>query len=134
MPTVLGEPSDSGGASATNNAVVDAAARYRCLVETLPDEYYKLFISCHSRDVLLDSIKALEILKSGKTVRHLDRIQSFIRSFQPLFSAMDVFCQVDPIHFGTVWGGVRVLVQVCILSPKQVSKLITNADSLLQTF
>lgn len=129
MPDVLGKPSDSGVVGTTNNVVVDAAARYRCLVETLPDEYYKLFISCHSSEVLLDGIKALEILKSGKTVRHLNRIQSFIRSFQPLFSAMDVFCQVDPIHFGTVWGGVRVLVEVCIFSLKKASKLIAHANS-----
>ncbi|PVH77673.1 hypothetical protein DL98DRAFT_423446 [Cadophora sp. DSE1049] len=96
----------------SSNSVVDAAMRYRSLVETLPLEHYETFLSCCTGEALLDDVKALKILKDGKKVRQLGRIQKFVKSCEPMFAALDVFSQVDPIHFGTVWGGVRVLVQL----------------------
>ncbi|KAH7413059.1 hypothetical protein BKA64DRAFT_344230 [Cadophora sp. MPI-SDFR-AT-0126] len=106
-------PNDkSGDADISSNSVVDAAARYRVLVETLPSEHHELFLSCCTGEALLDDVKALKILKDGKKVRQLGRIQKFVKSCEPMFAALDVFSQVDPIHFGTVWGGVRVLVQL----------------------
>ena len=32
--------------------------------------------------------------------------------FKKYFAALDVFAQCDPIHAGTIWGGIRVIVEV----------------------
>lgn len=110
-----------------SSAMEDAATEYQHMVETLPDEYRNLFQSCHNEQIFLTDLDGIKRLKFGKGIshtRHLPRIQTFVQSVQPLFAALDVFCQVDPIHFATVWGGIRVLVQACEDEPFCINVLI----------
>lgn len=53
-----------------------------------------------------------EMHKSRRTKTICTRILKASERFKNYFAALDVFTQCDPIHAGTIWGGIRVVVEV----------------------
>lgn len=102
-------------ATPTSATVMGAADRFRLLVESLPDEERRLFESCNNADKLLENIKKLESkpLNKGKDRRrYMELTKTFVEALQPMFKILDTFNLVDPMHVASVWGGVRVVLQV----------------------
>lgn len=102
-------------ATPTSATVMGAADRFRVLIESLPDEERQLFESCNNADKLLKNIKNLERknLNKGKDRRrYMELTKTFIEAVQPMFKVLDTFNLVDPMHVASLWGGVRVVLQV----------------------
>lgn len=105
-------------ATPTSATVMGAADRFRLLVESLPDEERQLFESCNNADKLFDNIKSFESQnhnkgKGGKDRRrYMELTKTFIEAVQPMFKILDTFNLVDPTHVASIWGGVRVVLQV----------------------
>ncbi|KAM0264931.1 hypothetical protein ACHAQJ_000447 [Trichoderma viride] len=101
--------------------VLGASDRFRLLIESLPDEERQLFASCNNADNLLDNVKAFEFGgerrdDQGKKMsrRYIELIKTFIEAVQPMFGIMDLLSSVNPLHVATVWGGIRVVLQLTL--------------------
>jgi hypothetical protein len=98
-----------------------AADRFRLLVESLPDEERQLFESCNNADKLLENVKILESKTSNKGKdrrRYMELTKTFVEALQPMIRILDTFNMVDPMHVASIWGGVRVVLQVIIGRPQ----------------
>jgi hypothetical protein len=42
----------------------------------------------------------------------MELTKTFIEAVQPMFKVLDTFNLVDPMHVASLWGGVRVVLQV----------------------
>jgi hypothetical protein len=91
-----------------NTSLGASTSTLRSLVETLPEEYQKEFKKCTTGEDVLKSIQ--DYGADWRT--HTRRLGGFIQSMKPFFTAVDIFVQCDPIHAGTLWGGLRVVIQV----------------------
>ncbi|GAB1320035.1 hypothetical protein MFIFM68171_10245 [Madurella fahalii] len=80
------------------------------LIEQLPDRERKLFDECTNGPQVLAGISKLRLIEQNDG--NSKGVRRFIEALHPLCSALDVLCQVDPIHFATVWGGIRVVLQL----------------------
>lgn len=92
-----------------------AADRFRLLVESLPDEERELFGSCSNADKLLNNIETLESKNRNKGKdwrRYMELTETFIEAVQPMFKVLDTFNLVDPTQVASLWGGVRIVLQV----------------------
>lgn len=101
----------------TSATLMGAADRFRLLVESLPDEERQLFESCNHVDKLLDNIRTFESKNhkhrdSKDRRRYMELTRTFTEAMQPMFKILDTFNPVDPMHVATIWGGVRVVLQV----------------------
>ena len=96
---------------ATSDSLKRSTESFRFLVEQLPPAKRELFDQCNNATSLLFGIESLDLIKYHDV--NTKRIKWFVELLQPFSSAMDVLCQLDPIHFATVWGGLRVIIQVC---------------------
>ena len=96
---------------ATSDSLKRSTESFRFLVEQLPPAKRELFDQCNNATSLLYGIESLDLIKYHDV--NTKRIKWFVELLQPFSSAMDVLCQLDPIHFATVWGGLRVIIQVC---------------------
>lgn len=91
-----------------NASLGSSTSTLRSLVEALPEEYQEEFEKCTTgKDVL----KGLEDYGAGWRT-HIRRLGVFIHSMEPFFTAVDIFVQCDPIHAGTLWGALRVVIKV----------------------
>jgi hypothetical protein len=91
-----------------NTSLGASTSTLRSLVETLPEEYQKEFKKCTTGEDVLKSLQ--DYGADWRT--HTRRLGVFIQSMKPFFTAVDIFAQCDPIHAGTLWGGLRVVIQV----------------------
>ena len=90
-----------------------AREKFVSAIERLPQVHRDLFVTCESSDDLFNQLQALqEKHKHRRTKTICTRILGVSDSFNKYFAALDVFAQCDPIHAGTVWGGIRVIVEV----------------------
>lgn len=81
----------------------------RNLVETLPEDYQEVFRKCTTSEGVLWNFQ--DYGAGWRT--HSRRLGVFIQAMKPFFTAVDVFVQCDPIHAATLWGVLRVVIQVC---------------------
>ncbi|KAH8589069.1 hypothetical protein B0O99DRAFT_692943 [Bisporella sp. PMI_857] len=86
----------------------NSTGKLRSLVETLPDEYQEEFMKCTTGDKVLERLQ--EYGAEWRT--HRRRLGVFVQSMKPFFAAFDIFVQCDPIHAATLWGGLRVVLQL----------------------
>jgi hypothetical protein len=93
------------------SGIKNTAAKLRFLVTQLPKRHQENFQSCFTDTDLVYASENLNAFRRGRT--HAERLGDFIENVKPFFAALDVLSQVDPVHFGTVWGGIRVILQVC---------------------
>jgi hypothetical protein len=93
------------------SGIKNTAAKLRFLVTRLPKRHQENFQSCFTDTDLLHATENLNAFRRGRT--HAGRLDSFIGNVKPFFAALDVLSQVDPVHFATVWGSIRVILQVC---------------------
>jgi hypothetical protein len=84
-------------------------------ISTLSPDHKQLFSSCQRPEDLLEQISQLDGIKvaSQRQRSYLDSVKTFITRLQPYFNAIDVLVQCDPIHAASVWGALRVVIQVC---------------------
>lgn len=103
-------------ATPTSATVMGVADRFRLLVESLLDEERQLFESCNNADKLFENVKDLESKnhhnKGKDRRRYVELTKTIIEAVQPMFKILDTFNLVDPMHVASVWGGVRVVLQV----------------------
>lgn len=107
---------------------------FRFLIEQLPENKRLLFDQCTNGPQVLIGIKELRLIE--KHDGNSKGVRRFVNAVEPLCSALDVLCQIDPIHLATVWGGLRVVIQVSILlqnllksyADEPSSQVITNAS------
>jgi hypothetical protein len=81
----------------------------RNIVETLPEYYQEEFRKCTTSEGVIRYIQDY----GAEWHTHGRRLGVFIQAMEPFFTAVDVFVQCDPIHAATLWGGLRVVIQVC---------------------
>jgi hypothetical protein len=104
-------PVDGARNYGSSRSIQKLATTHRGLVELLPKDCQYAFDDCTTPADLLDDLKSLDIIKENPQV--LSRIENFVDTIWPFFQAMDVLCQSEPIYAGTVWGGIRIAIQVC---------------------
>jgi hypothetical protein len=93
------------GANASLGA---STSTLRSLVEALPEEYQEEFKKCTTGEDVLKGLQDYGV--DWRT--HIRRLGVFIQSMEPFFTAVDIFVQCDPIHAGTLWGALRVVIKV----------------------
>ncbi|EHK48703.1 hypothetical protein TRIATDRAFT_93713 [Trichoderma atroviride IMI 206040] len=106
-----------------------AADRFRLLVESLPDEERELFGSCSNADKLLNNIETLESKNRNKGKdwrRYMELTETFIEAVQPMFKVLDTFNLVDPTQVASLWGGVRIVLQVTMNFVSFYGKIATS--------
>jgi hypothetical protein len=91
--------------------IKNAVAKLCFLVTQLPKLHQENFQSCFTDTDLLHAAENLNCFRPGRT--HARRLGHFIDNAKPLFSALDVLSQVDPVHFATLWGAISVILQAC---------------------
>ncbi|KAG4438258.1 hypothetical protein IFR05_006240 [Cadophora sp. M221] len=91
-----------------NSALRDSTNTLRSLVETLPEEYQREFRKCTVGGEVLKGLD--EYGANWRT--NSRRLGVFIQAMKPFLTAVDVFVQCDPIHAGTLWGSLRVVIQL----------------------
>lgn len=99
----------------TSATVMGAANRFRLLVESLPDEERQLIESCNNADKLIENIKDYESQNHNKGKdrrRYMELTKTFIEAVEPVFKILSIFNSVDPMHVASIWGRVRVVLQV----------------------
>jgi hypothetical protein len=81
---------------------------------TLSPDHQQLFSSCKCPEDLLEQISQLHGIKTGsqRQSNYLDSDRTFITRLEPYFNAVDVLVQCNPAHAASVWGALRVVIQV----------------------
>ncbi|KAH6876586.1 hypothetical protein B0T10DRAFT_497773 [Thelonectria olida] len=113
----------------TRPNIKSTADTFRFLIEQLPKEDRLVFDECTNGPQVLIGIQKLRFIENHDN-GHAKGISRFIEAVQPLCSALDVLCQVDPIHFATVWGGLRVLIQLASNYEYFLEKLVESLKEL----
>ncbi|KAH7370142.1 hypothetical protein BKA65DRAFT_561623 [Rhexocercosporidium sp. MPI-PUGE-AT-0058] len=111
---------------AANNALGDSTSTLRSLVETLPEEYQREFRKCTTGEEVLNGLQ--EYGANWRTNSH--RLGVFIQAMKPFLTAVDVFVQCDPIHAGTLWGGLRVVIQLGQNFTEFLDKLTSSLEKI----
>jgi hypothetical protein len=115
--------------SSSGRGLKSAAAGFRFLIETLPQDQRVLLSSCSNK---IEFERQVERLNEFENVqRHSQRIDCFIGAVSPFFDVIDMISQVDPIHIATVWGGLRVIIQVCLGFTAPNTRLLCDRYGLL---
>ena len=96
--------------SEEERSLKQTVAKLTFLITQLPKQHQENFQSCYTETDLLNAVEKLNAFKHGRT--HARRLNHFIENTKPFFAALDVICQIDTVHFATVWGGIRVIIQV----------------------
>jgi hypothetical protein len=98
-----------------NDIFKAAAAKFLLSIKSLSDEQQNLFASCTTPKQLLQDIQKLDAIKNKRRFgnQHSARIERFVKQVKPYFDVVDIVVQCDPIHAATVWGGLRLVIQVC---------------------
>ena len=86
-----------------------AVTTWRNLFSILPDD---LKSHIHDRMSSRDVVYKLSDHGAAWNSVRARRLNKFISAVDPYFKAMDVFVSADPIHAATLWGAVRVVIQL----------------------
>lgn len=86
-----------------------AVTTWRNLFSILPDD---LKSHIHNRMSSRDVVDNLRDHGAAWNSVRARRLNKFIIAVDPYFKAMDVFVSADPIHAATLWGAVRVVIQL----------------------
>ncbi|KAE9371862.1 hypothetical protein N431DRAFT_559267 [Stipitochalara longipes BDJ] len=111
------------GASTSLSA---STSTLRSLVEALPEEYQDEFKKCTTGKDVLESLQ--DYGADWRT--HTRRLGVFIQSMEPFFTAVDIFVQCDPIHAGTLWGGLRVVIKLGQNFTEFLDKLTSSLEKI----
>lgn len=105
-------PAASSGAQPAASASASATAKLRLLISSLPEESHTTLLTTkvqNGKDVLREASKRQETINNPRAFQIISKAVYCLDSF---FAAVDTVCQVDPVHFGVAWAGIRIIVQV----------------------
>ncbi|KAL4938541.1 hypothetical protein BDV06DRAFT_200740 [Aspergillus oleicola] len=122
--------------AASNMTFKNVAEDFVLSVNYVSPQHKHLVSSCRSPGDLLDQITKLEFLQKARRreAQYIGPIRRIIERLDPYFKAIDVLVQCDPIHAASVWGSLRVVIQLASNFSTFFEKLMKCLDQLASAF
>ncbi|KAK4169607.1 hypothetical protein QBC43DRAFT_308040 [Cladorrhinum sp. PSN259] len=109
------------------DATGEAVTAWRNLFSILPDD---LRSHIHDRMSSRDVVDNLRDHGAAWNSVRARRLNKFIIAVEPYFKAMDVFVSCDPLHAATLWGAVRVVIQLGFGYLQFLDKFTSSLESI----
>ncbi|KAK4455375.1 hypothetical protein QBC34DRAFT_489662 [Podospora aff. communis PSN243] len=120
-------PKDNASQPAEDGTPAEAVTAWRNLFSILPDD---LQSHIHSNMTSRNVVDNLRVHGAAWNAVRARRLTKFIIAVDPYFKAMDVFVSCDPIHAATLWGALRVVIQLGFGYVQFLDKFMSSLESI----
>ncbi|XRM40199.1 hypothetical protein ABZX51_003519 [Aspergillus tubingensis] len=105
-------------------------------VECLSPQHKDLLASCKTPDDLVKQLSEIDSLKKARRreTQWVGSIRRIIERLAPYFEVIDTLVSCDPIHAATIWGGLRVVLQLASNFATFFEKIMKCLDRIAEIF